>query len=1020
MAIAEDPKAWEHLKRPWARGMGRATAAVAGLSCVGLALLTALYVLIPDTMASKSAFLSPGRWAFLTGISAVGAAVAALVAAHLFRGRKWALYLLLAWGLTVLVAELIAILALLEQARAEPIWWKHVAWVAMAMAVSAAWVVLLVLTSKPQSRVRYGSYVMLSVGAAMALLLVVNVIAGQVTGRLDLRWNVETFGRYGLSASAKRVLDEVDKKVTLTSIYTSTKTDRKGEQYLPRLRDLFREIREYKGGVTAVNVTSDRQKREVLDRLRDRLDKQAEAHREVVKKFHNLVNTQSPQYDQMATQWKRYPPDAWLAQFGLAKGLEETFKSNKADLSRTATDLRAELSAAALPDYPEMVKQIKTTLEKLQDRLTQISGHLRQLESLPQTATKSKASLTKAAAAMTAAVDQIVALAGQPGSPDPKDPSVVLDKLATAALSAAGAADAARAGLDSFNTSTGKYAQFARSWRTDGVPLPQQCARIGESVSNLAEQAQGIRAAAKVEVQTQVIQQIRPALPRLVAEAKRVEAALGRLLDELTKLDEQTRSIFDAAKKTDFLQAQAKPIQDLLAEAGTTGELEDQKELIEQIDEDNIVLVEVGDKVGVVSFDDVWPLAERSRMDPYGQDDDEQERRVFNGDTAIWSEILSMSAEPMGEVVLTFFEDMPPPYMRQYRPGVAGPIPSMYLTALRDRLGKANMEVTEWNLAKDPSPPEAKPGRPRVLVILPPPEPMPMPPNRGQAPPQWGAQHLEQLRKVIDDGTAAVFLACFQESQRFGQMAPPYALNDYLRDSWGVEVRTDLRVVQAEPDPLTPGTYQLPILRWTWLPLSDFTDHPVGKPLKARQLYWLNACPVVKATESKAETTIEEILGVPEGLRGTWASANAAALARKLIGGRGSGIVPGSEAGDMTAPFAVAVEVTQAGAKPAGRIIVLGVGLSFIDPFLNERIPRLRGDATLATDPPPTGDMDLMVNSIYQLIGESEFIGAGPAPAPRIRHIGPGGMAAVKFGVGVLWPLVLLAAGAVVMTIRSR
>ena len=113
---------------------------------------------------------------------------------------------------------------------------------------------------------------------------------------------------------------------------------------------------------------------------------------------------------------------------------------------------------------------------------------------------------------------------------------------------------------------------------------------------------------------------------------------------------------------------------------------------------DNIVLVEVGGKTGVVPFDDVWPRASRSETDFA---EPEQTRRVFYGDMAICSKMLNMVSKPFAEVVITFFEETVPPFMRRFRPSVSGPIPSDRIQTLRERLEKANLKVTDWNLAQD-------------------------------------------------------------------------------------------------------------------------------------------------------------------------------------------------------------------------------------------------------------------------------------------------------------------------------
>ncbi|MHC4715555.1 MAG: hypothetical protein ACYS5V_01170 [Planctomycetota bacterium] len=851
-----------------------------------------------------------------------------------------------------------------------------------------------------------GFNVALAVGAAAALLIVANWISD----RHGWRRNVERLGRYRLSDTAKRILDQVDRKVRLTSIYTATAEDRKAGDYLPRVRDLFAEIDRYSGQVTTVNVTSDRQKSEVLNRLRDRLETKAGNHRKVIRDFRALARIQLPQYEKLQGEWQAYPTEGWLTQFGVAKAFVGAFKDNRDDLNKAAGQVRAGLSGSGLPDYPDMVGKIETTLKNVRGRLESIAELMARLKDLPGKSDKAKAELLKSVAALTAATAKVVETAGKGGAEAPEDPSAVLEELAKASVLAADAAQAAVAAMNRFNTECGGYAEVARSWRVRGVPLPHLAAGLALTGNDLAEQARNIRAAAKVEVQKQFITQIRPELPKLTAQVERIAGAAAELVRELAAMDPATKAIFERTGKDGYLQAQIKPVADLLEGIGDVGELSDQSELIDQIGQDNIVLVEVGEKVGVVGFDDVWPLAERRSWDMPEPEDEEGPRRTFNGDTAISSKILSLSAEPLGEVVLAFF----------------GPIPSVLLDTLKQRLEKANLTVTEWNLADADAPPEPAEGRARVLLILPPPPPRPMPPmGRQQAPPQWEPEHTQRLTKVIDDGTPAIFLAMFMkpQMQMFGPMQPtPYLLNDYLKDSWGVEARTQLRLVQAVEDASNPGRYKLPVVAWTWVPLSTFTDHPVGKPLRARRMHWLDPCPVVRAEDADGDlgVTVRDILAVPKGMDGMWAASNAIQLAMKAFGGRGAGLTPGDAPGDLLPPFAMGVEASKTVEGQQRRIIVLGVGRSYIDPFLTTRVPQIAADATVATDPPPTNDVDLVINSAYYLTGQDRFIGSGPSPTPRIQHIEPAAMAAIKVTFGLAWPLLIMAVGGVVMAVRKR
>ncbi|KPK84082.1 MAG: hypothetical protein AMJ81_06560 [Phycisphaerae bacterium SM23_33] len=864
--------------------------------------------------------------------------------------------------------------------------------------------------------------VVVSVAAAAALLIAVNVVGDLAAVRRSYRWNVETLARYGLSPTAKRVLDEIGQKIILTSIYTSADPKKKPEDYLPRVRDLLNEMGEYGRDVTVINVTTDRQKAEVLSRLRRRLDAKAQDQGEAIKAFQSLANRQIPQYDQIIGRWKAYPAKGWLGGFGLAKAVENALTANKEDLRSAAADVRAQLAGSALPNYPRMTETVTEALENVRGRLEGIRRSLREIGTIPEKANQAKPQLSKALAAATAAAEKVAAAAGKVGAPEPADPPAVLNKIAAASTELANAAADAQAALEKFSADCGEgqYLPYARAWVVDMVPLPARCQGLAGAARRLTEQALGVRETVKVEVQkTFIVEQIRPVMPALEAEAKKIEAGLARLLAELGEPDQGTKDILETARKDEYLQAQSEPVGQLLERLAGLDKLESQDELPDQIKQENIVLVEVGEKAGVVSMDDVWPLASRRdwEMGLFGE---EEERRVFNGDMAISSKLLSLALPPLGEVVLTFFEDIPP-YMVQGRPAIAGQIPSIWLGALRERLEKADLKVTEWNLAREDEPPKAEKGRKQVLLVLPPPEPMPMPPMGGQELPQWNDQQVEKIRKAIDAGANAVFLARYLRPTRWGMTeSPQYGLAEYLKTDWGLEVKTDLRVVQALADELNPGTCKLPVVRWWYMPLSTFTKHPVGEPLRARRLYWADACPILKAKDSHPGVTVEDILVVPKGSATCWAASNAQQLERQMWLGEGSGIVPASAQGDLAPPLALAVEARKTIGERTARIIVLGVGYSFIDQFLTPRVPRFEADETMESDPPPTGNVDLIINSAYHLVGQGDFIGAGPAIVQPIRIIDPGMMAVVKIGFGLIWPLLVLVVGVIIMVVRTQ
>lgn len=876
------------------------------------------------------------------------------------------------------------------------------------------------------SRRAAGVSVAIAIVAATALLIVINVISDKKNYRCD----VETLGRYRLSDAAARILDQMDQPIRLTSIYTSTESDRKPQDYLPRVRDLMAEIARRKDNIIVVNVTSDREKAEVHARLRKNLDEAASGHRKVIMDFQILAGIQGPQFEQLTRQWQAYSSKGWLVQFAMPKLAEAAMTAGRDDLRTTSMELRQKLADASLPDYPGMVRHLSETLKKLRDSLENLSVGLRQLASLPKEASKSRPELIEAADKVIVAISRASEKLGKKGTPVPADPSAALKEFITSVRAVTGSAESAARRLEKF--AGNGFAPYARSWRTVRGTLPDRYRRLAYIATGMAEQARGIQLAAKVEFQKKHIPQIRDGMLKFDAEARRIRSAVEKLLKDLTDLDEPTKEIFAQAGKDDYLQAILKPLNDLLARAAGAGPLDEQKELIQKIKQDNVVLVEIGSRTGVVGFDEVWPLASRPEMGRIG-DKAKKPKRVFYGDMAICTRILSLASDPFAEVVLTYFEQIPPQYLQRRQPTIVGSIYSGWLQTVRERLERANLKISEWNIAKQDSPPKPTDNIRQVLLILPPPEPSPMPPMPGMKIPQWSPDEVEKVRKVIAGGTPAVFLAgyVFPRYTRGIPLPGYYGFSEYLRIDWKLDVKTSLRVIQAKADPLNPGEFKLPIHTWRHMRLSTFTDHPVGRPLKARRMYLFNACPIVKASGKAGSPTgtaparnepnveVKDILIVPKHRNEMWAISDIEAFIIKVK--KRKPLEPDRKevGGDLLGPFAVAVEASRKIKGKQARIIVLAAADSFTDYYLQDTVMLFREDGTIDPEPPPTGNVDLLINSVYHLIGKGEYIGAGPAIIEPVE-IAPKTMVVVKILFGLAWPGLMFAIGGAVVLLRKR
>ncbi len=137
----------------------------------------------------------------------------------------------------------------------------------------------------------------------------------------------------------------------------------------------------------------------------------------------------------------------------------------------------------------------------------------------------------------------------------------------------------------------------------------------------------------------------------------------------------------------------------------------------------------------------------------------------------------------------------------------------------------------------------------------------------------------------------------------------------------------------------------------------------------------------------------------------------------------GSYISPDYAAGDLPVPFDLAVAATRAedkenGIKPS-RIVVMTVGASLTDGYLDREIPVRDAKGTLSLADPPRANADLPINSIYWLIGRQGLVASGPVQA-TMREIPPTLKTVLVIAYCVALPLIVLAVGGLVMYRRKR
>jgi hypothetical protein len=403
------------------------------------------------------------------------------------------------------------------------------------------------------------------------------------------------------------------------------------------------------------------------------------------------------------------------------------------------------------------------------------------------------------------------------------------------------------------------------------------------------------------------------------------------------------------------------------------------------------------------------------------------DKRVFNGDTAITSKLLTMAAmKPFATVYMTYVAPPLPPQAAQMR---LNPDLRPWNTIIA-RLKESNFEVKEWNLnepmpADEPSTQSTAPASDRnlkVLLVLPfTPGTRVFPNPYGPPETDFTPELVDKIRKELDSGTAGLFLTQFMADGQDALLA-------YLKSDWGVDVRRETLVFPATPDENAPGQFRLDMKRLMWLPLNNFAANPpVGLPLRSQRVLWQQLCPIeniplAKIGDKTARTvTYLPLLTVPEA-RNVWGMTreNVEAAGAKLLLTGKSGedfISPNYDSGDTRSPMDVAVAATcpKSDTVQDNRIIVAAMGVSLSDMHLMRRVEEKDGKFS----DPPKANADFVSNAVYWLIGRQQYIGSGPAQI-RPVEISAAQMRVVWPIVIVVLPLLVLGAGGLVMLMRRH
>jgi len=1027
---------------------GKALLAGAVASAVSLAATIALSFWIIRLLGGPTAGAAlAGQMVPVLAFAAVGLIAAAALAIARHVGAQ---QFLLGYWLAVVVASIGSVLAAsLWKVPADTAELFGLAaksagmWVALgslAMLVSGAViVVLLTAASHPHSRQRYASMVIVSISFAIAAVLAVNMLAE----KKPVHKSLELLGRYGLSGRTMKILKDVKVPIRLSCVYTSTDKAKATDEKRARVLELLEDMKLYCDRITVDNVTNDGAKAALLARLRGQLGTQADAHRKFVRKFQAEAEALQAELDKEAQAWKAHSSDSYINQWGLAAEISSALNDGVAKLKQTRQKVDAALGGAGLPDYTDLVRQIKDALDGCRGVLDQSDKFVKSLAKIakaasdPNTQGPLLARVKKFSAAVAA-----VSAAINSGGADPNDPAAVLGKYAKAAAAAADEAAALAKALD--NIAGPEQAKLLRQNTLLTLPMGpvniplatyiQQA--IAGTIRKSVDEADAVVKDTKADYQKKFIVQTRRDTESLAASTEEICKMTDGAVKQLGKIDPLSRQALAAAEAGKLFAGPLGKIRATLAAAEKLPALKGTS-ISTDITGENIIIVEAGEKsekVQVIPFDAVWPLKVRSMG--MEREDQGPQARDFNGDAAIGSQVLAMTSDPFALVLLAYWGPGPdmPPQMAQMMP--PADLPVQAFSELRNRLQAANFAVEEWDLNNDMPDPNEHKGRQKVLIVLPPAPSMPQFQPQQAPMPQFGPKNEKKVDDAIAGGIPAVFLATFSWPRDISPYMPPasapYAWGRYLKDQWGLDVKTDDLVIPAITSEKTPGKYKFVRDRFTYYPLSSFTDQPIGRPLQGQRVLWTSLCPILGKLNARGEpaapppgVSFQPVLVVPRGEKATWASNSARLdeLGFQLQTGEGSYITPDYSAGDIPVPFDLAVAATRAEDKDKGikptRIVVMSVGTSLMDGYLKRRVEVHDAEGGTAYDDPPRANADLPINSIYWLIGRPGLISSGPVQA-TMREIPQTLRTVLVAAYCVLLPLLVVAIGGLVMYRRSR
>jgi hypothetical protein len=881
-------------------------------------------------------------------------------------------------------------------------------------------------------RISIAFNVAVAILAAALTVAAVNWIASLKSYRKDLADS----GNYGLSERTRHVFAERQvPDVAISMLYAPDEENETQRDHIARLRDYFDELTRFDENVAVTHVATDSQRERLVARISTTFGSEADEHQAVLKEYDALEQElKSALESKLGAAREILAARGWLADFPVFASIINTLEKDLESLNKAREGINELTSPDGIPRFGDAARKAGETIDAIKGHLEAVDQRLGDLAGLADETAAADSRHLVMLRDVAQQARQIVAslreTIGAKNDPMPDNPAAALKAFADRSVDVDNKLKSLVSRVDAFAQAFPMVTQHP-DWaasvqigplmtRMDVADVLQQA---GQSLGKTRLVLLGVIDTGDAQQLAQAVREARETAAVFEQNADVCEKLLTDLAANLARVDDASKALMAAAAGEGMFGELASGIGALSTKIEALPELK-LASAADELKEPNIVVVEANDKIRVLGYDDVFPI--RESVTGQAAADDEVSR-TFNGDSAISSAVLAMtSSGPFATIVLTAFEPPAPPQQNQFMPPPQQSwVPSTRLSKLRARLESANFKVIDWNLATTPTPPPPEEGTGPIYVVLPPPPPSPPNPfGGGPAPDQiFGDKQRAAIQQRIEDGASLLFLATWEVRSAgfFGgpPTTPPYGYAPLLESEWGIRVDNSRRITWVVPYRRKENSFQVDPRRFMHMPANGFSSQPIGKPLRGTRMLITDACPLGRTAERPEGVTLDPILEIPDAE--TYCGASLQELLQiiqRVEDPSTEGVitmVPPPARGPFT--VAMAAERKKEDGEPV-RMVVLGFGASVRDDYLTQ--PVLAAGEALRLDPPPTENVDFMLNARYWLDHRPELIGRGPVPVPRIGGIDDRELKTARVLIWGAWPGLIFALGIVVWYVRRR